>query len=145
MFDPQGTSLISHVSLYFHCSSLIQCVKTNKETDSHWFQIQCNPNGTSWTGTCWYFLDNIRYEFQLAFEIPITYPSTPVELRLPELDGLTSKMYRSGKICQTLHFQPMWKSPQFGIVHSLALSLGPWLAAELPDLIGRGVASRFAK
>ena len=32
-------------------------------------------------------------------KIPPTYPLSPMELVLPELDGKTEKMYRGGKIC----------------------------------------------
>lgn len=106
-------------------TSLPQYVKLNKQEDKDWFHIECNSAGTHWTGTCWYFFEQIRYEFQLEFEIPVTYPATPPDLKLPQLDGLTSKMYRGGKICQTIHFQPLWARnvPRFGIAHSLALSV----------------------
>jgi ufm1-conjugating enzyme 1 len=75
--------------------------------------------------------DLVRYTFKLQFEIPANYPSTPIELELPELEGKTVKMYRGGKICQDIHFAPLWKeyTPKLGIAHALALSLGPWLAA----------------
>lgn len=60
-----------------------------------------------------------------------------MELELPELDGKTNKMYRGGKICQDIHFAPIWKNnaPKFGIAHALALGLGPWLAAEIPMMV----------
>lgn len=76
-------------------------------------------------GTCWCYYEQIRFEFELEFEIPVTYPMTAPELKLPQLDGLTSKMYRGGKICQTIHFEPLWakNAPRFGIAHSLALSV----------------------
>lgn len=104
---------------------ILQYVKLNKEEDKDWFHIECNKTGTRWTGTCWYFYDQIRYEFDLEFEIPVAYPSAAPELKLPQLEGLTSKMYRGGKICQTVHFQPLWAKnvPRFGIAHSLALSV----------------------
>eukprot|EP00871_Galdieria_phlegrea_P001873 jgi/Galph1/2687/GphlegSOOS_G1342.1 len=128
-------------------SALISYVKLNKDTDRDWFFVDCDPKGINWSGKCWYYLDNIRYEFDLTFEIPVTYPMTPPELILPQLEGKTAKMYRGGKICQTLHFQPLWlrNVPRFGIAHCLALSLGPWLAAEVPEMVGRGVLSDFAK
>ena len=52
-----------------------------------------------------------------------------------------SRRYRGGKICLTDHFQPLWAKnvPKFGIAHALALGLAPWLAAEVPSLVGRGV------
>lgn len=96
-----------------------------------------------WTGTCWSYHNGIKYEFDLSFEIPVTYPVTNPELCLPELDGKTAKMYRGGKICLTEHFQPLWQRnvPRFGIAHALALGLGPWLAAEVPSLVEAGQIS----
>jgi len=78
-----------------------------------------------------------KYEFQFNFEIPITYPVTPFEIVLPELDGKTVKMYRGGKICLSAHFKPLWSKnvPRFGVAHALALGLAPWLAAEVPNLV----------
>ena len=54
--------------------------------------------------------------------MPATYPLTPIELALPELDGKTEKMYRGGKICQDIHFAPLWQkmTPKYGIAHALA-------------------------
>ncbi len=46
-----------------------------------------------------------RYEFELSFDIPVTYPAAPPALALPELDGKTEKMYRGGLICLDAHFQ----------------------------------------
>jgi hypothetical protein len=70
-------------------------------------------------------------------QIPVTYPTTPPELILPELDGKTFKMYHGGKICLDDHFKPLWKrnAPKFGIAHAFALGMGVWLAAEIPFLI----------
>jgi ufm1-conjugating enzyme 1 len=50
-----------------------------------------------------------------------------MELALPELDGKTPKMYRGGKICQDIHFAPLWQknSPKFGIAHALATGVCP--------------------
>lgn len=47
------------------------------------------------------------------------------------------KMYRDGKICTDIHFTPLWSksTPRFGIAHSLAGGLGPWLAAEVPYFV----------
>ncbi|KUF92629.1 Histone-lysine N-methyltransferase ATX3 [Phytophthora nicotianae] len=57
------------------------------------------------------------------------------------IESKTSKMYRGGKICLTIHFAPLWQKnvPRFGVAHALALGLAPWLAAEVPDLVERGV------
>ena len=46
----------------------------------------------------WTFHDSIKYEFDLEFDIPVSYPSVAPELALPELDGKTEKMYRGGKV-----------------------------------------------
>ena len=53
------------------------------------------------------------------------YPLVPIELELPQLDGLTSKMYRGGKICLDIHFTPVWakNTPKFGIAHALAIAV----------------------
>ena len=66
---------------------------------------------------------NLKYFYQ--FKIPASYPITPIELELPELDGKTSKMYRGGKICLDIHFSPIWakNTPKFGIAHALAIAV----------------------
>eukprot|EP00162_Nutomonas_longa_P024662 comp9000_c0_seq1/m.10222 comp9000_c0_seq1/g.10222 ORF comp9000_c0_seq1/g.10222 comp9000_c0_seq1/m.10222 type:complete len:170 (+) comp9000_c0_seq1:111-620(+) len=121
-------------------TAVIEYVTVNKQADNDWFQIECNKNGTTWTGSCWYYYNNVKYTFALRFDIPVTYPEVSPELELPELDGLTPKMYRGGKICLTDHFKPLWARnvPKFGIAHALALGLGPWLAAEVPVLADSG-------
>ena len=50
----------------------------------------------------------LRHEFAFEFDIPATYPATAPEIRIPELDGKTAKMYRGGAICLTVHFKPLW-------------------------------------
>jgi ufm1-conjugating enzyme 1 len=121
--------------------ALIKYIQINKANDNDWFTIKSNKTGTRWTGKCWHFHESMKYEFDMEFEIPVTYPKASVEIAIPELDGKTEKMYRGGKICITIHFAPLWSrnSPHFGIAHALALGLGPWLAAEVPDLVRRGV------
>ena len=121
-------------------TALITYIKNNKETDNDWFTIESNPTGTRWDGKCWTFVDGLKYEFDLTFEIPVTYPTTNMDLCLPELDGKTAKMYKGAKICLTIHFQPLWQrnAPKFGIAHALALGLAPWLAAEIPIMIAEG-------
>lgn len=123
--------------------ALIEYVKMNKDANTDWFKLEANKTGTRWTGKCWVMHNFERYEFDLEFEIPATYPSTPVPLALPELDGKTEKMYRGGFICLDAHFQPLWSrnTPHFGIAHALALGLGPWLAAEVPHLVAGGKIS----
>ncbi len=105
--------------------ALVEYMKLLKEDDNEWFFIEPNEDSTKWKGTCWYFYNYIKYEFKLQFEIPATYPATPIELELPELDGKTPKMYRGGKICLDIHFAPLWAkmSPKYGIAHALALAV----------------------
>ena len=121
--------------------SLITYIRNNKKNDNDWFTIKPNKEGTFWEGRCWYFHESIRYEFGLQFDTPVAYPAANPEIALPEIDGKTAKMYRGGKICLTLHFQPLWRKncPKFGIAHALALGLAPWLAAEVPDLVAKGL------
>ena len=65
---------------------------------------------------------NLIQNLKFFKKIPPTYPLSPMELVLPELDGKTEKMYRGGKICQDIHFAPLWQknAPHFGIAHALA-------------------------
>lgn len=121
--------------------ALIHFVEQNKAADNDWFRLESNPDGTRWTGTCWFIHELLRYEFQIEFDIPVTYPDTAPEVAVPELDGKTAKMYRGGKICLTDHFAPLWARnvPRFGLAHLMALGLGPWLAVEIPDLISKGI------
>lgn len=122
-------------------TALIKYVQVNKENDNDWFMIESDKSGQKWTGKCWFVHNLLRYEFEVRFDIPVTYPSTPPEILIPELEGKTVKMYRGGAICQSDHFHPLWAKnvPYFGIAHSLALGLGPWLAVEVPDLVEKGL------
>ncbi|XP_054509776.2 ubiquitin-fold modifier-conjugating enzyme 1 [Agelaius phoeniceus] len=121
--------------------ALIQYVENNKRADTDWFRLESNPEGTRWSGRCWYIHELLKYEFNIKFEIPVTYPGTAPEIAIPELDGKTAKMYRGGKICLSDHFKPLWARnvPKFGLAHLMALGLGPWLAVEIPDLISKGL------
>ncbi|CAJ1020264.1 Ubiquitin-fold modifier-conjugating enzyme 1, putative [Leishmania lindenbergi] len=121
-------------------ASLIAYVENNKASDSHWFQLESNPQGTRWYGTCWTYYKNEKYEFEMNFDIPVTYPQAPPEIALPQLEGKTVKMYRGGKICMTTHFFPLWARnvPYFGLSHALALGLGPWLSIEVPAIVEEG-------
>ncbi|KAL6012749.1 hypothetical protein ACLOJK_003238 [Asimina triloba] len=122
--------------------ALIAYTSMNKSNDNDWFRISAaNPEGTRWTGKCWYVYNLLKYEFDLQFDIPVTYPATAPEIELPQLDGKTHKMYRGGKICLTVHFKPLWAKncPRFGIAHTLCLGLAPWLAAEVPILVDSGM------
>jgi ufm1-conjugating enzyme 1 len=138
---------------------LLQYVHNTKESDMNWFKIESDKNGTKWFGKCWFVHNLLKYEFDVRFEvgndentyeqlitidhpsqIPATYPTTAPEIELPELDGLTAKMFRGGKVCLE-HFKPLWSrsAGKFGIVHVLALGLAPWLAVEVPNLIEKGL------
>jgi len=121
-------------------SSLIAYVQYNKQNNNDWFLLEPNKQGTRWTGKCWFIHNMTKFEFEVNFEIPVSYPATPFEIVLPELDGKTEKMYRGGKICLSAHFKPLWARnvPHFGIAHALALGLAPWLAAEVPHLLDAG-------
>lgn len=124
--------------------SLITYTQMNKSNDNDWFRISAaNPEGTRWTGKCWYVYNLLKYEFDLQFDIPVTYPSTAPELELPQLDGKTQKvgstfskflfsvsnnvligcflflqMYRGGKICLTVHFKPLWAKNWYSILRN---------------------------
>ncbi|KAH8327038.1 hypothetical protein KR074_001072 [Drosophila pseudoananassae] len=130
-------NLSSHILLTMY----FQYVENNKQSGSDWFRLESNKEGTKWFGKCWYMHELLRYEFDVEFDIPVTYPTTAPEIALPELDGKTAKMYRGGKICLTDHFKPLWARnvPKFGIAHAMALGLAPWLAVEIPDLIEKGI------
>lgn len=125
-------------------SALITYIEINQNDDNEWFSVEPDDSGIKWKGKCWYIYELIKYEFDLEFEIPATYPATPIEMVLPELDGKTAKMYRGGKICLDIHFAPLWArhQPSYGIAHALALALGPWLAAEIPVLVDQGTVTR---
>jgi len=118
-------------------TALIHYIKMNKESDNDWFNITSDALGRRWTGKCWYIHNLKKYEFDLQFDVPVTYPTTAPEIELPELDGKTAKMYRGGKICLTIHFKPLWAKnvPKFGFAHAIAMGLAPWLAAEIPHLV----------
>lgn len=88
--------------------ALIKYIELNKQDDMEWFKISSDKEGKVWKGKVWTIIEMTKYEFDLEFEIPPTYPLAPIELALPELDGKTEKMYRGGKICLDIHFAPLW-------------------------------------
>ena len=99
-------------------------------------------------------------------QIPATYPAAAPDIKLPELDGKTVKMYHGGKICTSIHFNPLWarNAPHLGIAHALIFGvchrhlpfffpstslsqthfpqLAPWLATEIPHLVESGMIAR---
>uniref|UniRef100_A0A8C2APV5 Ubiquitin-fold modifier-conjugating enzyme 1 n=1 Tax=Cyprinus carpio TaxID=7962 RepID=A0A8C2APV5_CYPCA len=105
--------------------ALIKYVENNKAADNDWFRLESNKEGTRWFGKCWYIHELLKYEFDMEFDIPVTYPATAPEVAIPELDGKTAKMYRGGKICLTDHFKPLWARnvPKFGLAHLMALGV----------------------
>jgi len=122
-------------------NALIKYVEMNKLNDTDWFRLESNADGTRWFGRCWHHHNMIKYQFDIEFDIAVTYPVTAPEIALPQLDGKTAKMYRGGKICLSDHFQPLWARnvPKFGIAHAFALGLAPWLAVEVAELVERGL------
>ena len=137
--SPRDTAWPDRLRQEYEC--LISYITKSQEEDNVWFNVEPDDTGLVWRGRCWHIHELIRYEFDMLVELPATYPASPPDIRLPELDGKTAKMYRGGKICMDIHFAPLWarKQPGFGVAHSLALALGPWLAAEIPDLVGKGL------
>ena len=101
-------SLMSASAWPQELQALIKYIQINKGTDSDWFTITSNKDGTHWSGKCWYMHELIKYEFDFEFDIPATYPTTAPEIKIPSLDGKTAKMYRGGSICLTVHFKPLW-------------------------------------
>jgi ufm1-conjugating enzyme 1 len=125
--------------------ALITLVEEQAERDADWFQIEpTDETGIEWSGTCWVMYGVRKFTFKVQFEIPAAYPAAPIEIELPELDGKTVKMYRGGKICMDIHFAPEWRAnaPKYGIVHAMTLALGPWLAAEIPQLVESGAVKK---
>lgn len=106
-------------------SALISYIKQNKQNGNHWFTLTSDKKGIQWTGKCWYVYNLLKYEFDFSFEIPMTYPVTAMDILIPELEGKTVKMFKGGKICQALHFHPLWSRnvPHFGVAHALALGV----------------------
>lgn len=106
----------THRSAHFtvqELQALIKYIQIKKSTDSDWFTITSNKEGTHWSGKCWYIHELIKYEFDFEFDIPATYPTTAPEIKIPSLDGKTAKMYRGGAICLTVHFKPLWAKNRY--------------------------------
>lgn len=69
--------------------SLIKYITNNKEADNDWFRLESNKvnhrksvntmlyqEGTRWFGKCWHYHNQLKYEFDVEFDIPVTYPMT---------------------------------------------------------------------
>ena len=35
-----------------------------------------SQEGTRWFGKCWHYHNQLKYEFDVEFDIPVTYPMT---------------------------------------------------------------------
>lgn len=46
-----------------------QYVQNNKESDSDWFRLESNKEGTKWFGKCWYVHNLLKYEFDVEFDV----------------------------------------------------------------------------
>jgi hypothetical protein len=47
------------------------------------FRLESNKEGTRWFGKCWHIVDLKKFEFDVEFDIPVTYPMTAPEIALP--------------------------------------------------------------
>jgi hypothetical protein len=52
-------------------TALIAYQKFNKEAGNEWFTIESNKTGTRWTGKVWTYHEQLRYEFDLEFDLPV--------------------------------------------------------------------------
>ena len=51
-------------------------IKNNKAEDNDWFNIKPkDKSGTFWEGKCWNYYEGLKYELNLRFAIPATYPA----------------------------------------------------------------------
>lgn len=44
-------------------------MQNNKESDSDWFRLESNKEGTKWFGKCWYVHNLLKYEFDVEFDV----------------------------------------------------------------------------
>ena len=124
--------------------ALIGYVQSNKANDNDWFTISNNRRGRRGresAGTSRADPVRVRSAVRGAGDVPATF-----EIELPQLDGKATEMPMAERIL-TIHFKPLWSknAPHFGVAHALCLGLAPWLAAEVPSLVERGVIDQFAK
>lgn len=49
--------------------NLFQYVQSNKASDSDWFRLESNKEGTKWFGKCWYVHNLLKYEFDVEFDV----------------------------------------------------------------------------
>lgn len=48
-----------------------QYVQNNKASDSDWFRLESNKEGTKWFGKCWYVHNLLKYEFDVEFDVSL--------------------------------------------------------------------------
>ena len=66
------------------------------------FRLESNKEGTRWFGKCWHIVDLKKYEFDVEFDIPVTYPMTAPEIALPGLSNSHScYLSQNKKTCPT--------------------------------------------
>ena len=83
-----------------------------------------------------------KYEFPFEFDVPATYPTVSPELKIPELENKTAKMYRGGAICLTVHFKPLWaKNRRAGFIVALAAGLPLPMSLESSHLVAQQLLS----
>lgn len=44
-------------------------MQNNKASDSDWFRLESNKEGTKWFGKCWYVHNLLKYEFDVEFDV----------------------------------------------------------------------------
>merc|ERR1711959_881996 len=57
-------------------TSIIKYIQLNKELDNDWFNIESNEDGTRWWGKVWFYHNQLKYEFELQFDVS-ALPSNP--------------------------------------------------------------------
>jgi len=72
--------------------SLIKYITTNKEADNDWFRLESNKEGTRWFGKCWHFHNQLKYEFDVEFDIPVSCPTPTTTTSRAENPGHAGQM-----------------------------------------------------
>lgn len=68
--SPLTTSILRIFHVPFSC---LQYVQNNKTADNDWFRLESNSDGTRWFGKCWYYHNQMKYEFDVEFDVRITF------------------------------------------------------------------------
>lgn len=62
------------ILLFKHLFLIIfQYVQNNKAADNDWFRLESNKEGTKWFGKCWVFQNQLKYEFDIEFDVSHLY------------------------------------------------------------------------